>query len=153
MELAFTPFGRITLARQTETREGAAKDPSGAAADRQLGKAAQAFAVSQGEGLFVLATERFEGLLGPSLFYWRDFAVRYLTALCHTPETAAEPAWPPGLTGLEQLAPAATPAIPPPDAQQRAAMQKQQQDELGAADRGRRTGTGRGRCPVSAFSR
>jgi non-specific serine/threonine protein kinase len=105
MELAFTPFGRVTLSRETEAGEGAPKDLSGAAADRQLGKAARAFAASQGEGLFTLATERFEGLLGPSLVYWRDFACQYLTALCHTMEAAAaQPA-----------------AIPPPDAQQRAA--------------------------------
>jgi non-specific serine/threonine protein kinase len=106
MELAFTPFGRITLARRTEAREDGSEDRSEVATDRQLSKAAQAFAASQGEGLFVLASERFEGLLGPSLLYWRDFAARYLTALCHTPETAAAPAA----------------AIPPPDAQELAAM-------------------------------
>ena len=51
-----------------------------------------------GEGLFLLATERIEGPLPPTFSYWRDFAVSYLTVLCHTPEIA----------GLELE------AIPPP---------------------------------------
>jgi non-specific serine/threonine protein kinase len=105
MELAFTPFGRITVARQTEPGDDAALDRSAVIADRLLGKVAQAFAASQGEGLFLLATERFESPLGPSLLYWRDFAVRYLTALCHTPETVAS-----------------APAIPAPDAEELAAL-------------------------------
>ena len=46
----------------------------------------------------MLATERFEGPLGPAFSYWRDYAASYLTALCHTPEIA----------GLE------VEAIPPP---------------------------------------
>ena len=54
--------------------------------------------ISQGEGLFLLATERFEGPLPPAFSYWREFAASYLTALCHTPEIA----------GLELE------AIPPP---------------------------------------
>ena len=63
-----------------------------------MGRLAKAFGNSQGEGLFLLATERFEGPLPPAFSYWRDFAVGYLTALCHTPEIA----------GLELE------AIPPP---------------------------------------
>ena len=43
---------------------------------------------AEGEGLFVLATERFDSPLASSLAYWRDFAGRYLTELCHTPEGA-----------------------------------------------------------------
>ncbi|MBU4399968.1 MAG: DEAD/DEAH box helicase, partial [Planctomycetes bacterium] len=41
----------------------------------------------QAEGLFALATERFDAPLPPSLAYWRDFAAKYLTELCHTPGT------------------------------------------------------------------
>ena len=54
----------------------------------RLSRVAKAFASSQAEGLFALATERFDAPLPPSLAYWRDFAARYLTELCHTPETA-----------------------------------------------------------------
>ena len=59
---------------------------------------AKVFGISQGEGLFLLATERFEGPLPPAFSYWREFAVGYLTALCHTPEIAGlelEPTPPP----------------------------------------------------------
>jgi non-specific serine/threonine protein kinase len=47
----------------------------------------KAFASSPAEGLFALATERFDAPLAPSLSYWRDFAGCYLTGLCHTPDT------------------------------------------------------------------
>ena len=90
MELALTPSGRITLRPTT--------DPQGTETDGQLGRLAKAFGSSQGEGLFLLATERLEGPLPPAFSYWRDFAAGYLTALCHTPEIA----------GLELE------AIPPP---------------------------------------
>ena len=80
MELALTPSGRITLHQATDA-EGT--EPAG-----QLGRLAKVFAISQGEGLFLLATERFDGPLAPAFSYWRDFAVSYLTALCHTPEIA-----------------------------------------------------------------
>ena len=49
---------------------------------------AKVFAGGQAAGLFALATERIEGALPPSFVFWRDFAARYLTALCHTPETS-----------------------------------------------------------------
>ena len=90
MELALTPSGRITL-HQTTDSQAAEPDP-------HLGRLAKAFESSQGEGLFLLATERFEGPLAPAFSYWREFAAGYLTALCHTPE----------ITGLELE------AIPPP---------------------------------------
>ncbi len=50
---------------------------------------ARAFAAGQGEGLFTLASERPAVSLNPSLAYWREFAGRYLTQLCHTPEPGA----------------------------------------------------------------
>ena len=58
-------------------------------ADGRLKKVVSAFAAGEGEGLFLLATERFDGPLPPACSYWRDFAARYLTALCHTPDGAA----------------------------------------------------------------
>ena len=81
-----------------DSQDGAPASSWGAVTEGQLGRVAKAFASSQGEGLFLLATERFEGPLPPAFSYWRDFAVGYLTALCHTPEVA----------GLELE------AIPPP---------------------------------------
>ena len=85
MELTFTPLGRIALGR---AEAGPAESPGDAEADRRLRRVAEAFAAGQGEGLFLLATQRFDGPLPPSLAFWRDFAAGYLTALCHTPESA-----------------------------------------------------------------
>ncbi|MGA2255489.1 MAG: DEAD/DEAH box helicase, partial [Thermoguttaceae bacterium] len=98
MELALTPSGRITLHPSTDSQDGPQASSPGAETDGQLTRLAKAFANSQGEGLFLLATERFEGPLPPAFSYWREFAAAYLTALCHTPEVA----------GLELE------AIPPP---------------------------------------
>ncbi len=53
-----------------------------------MGRVAKAFESSQAQGLFLLATERFDGPLAPSFTYWREYAARYLTVLCHTPEIA-----------------------------------------------------------------
>ena len=98
MELALTPSGRITLRQTTDSQGSPPGSSQGAETDGQLGRVAKVFGISQGEGLFLLATERFEGPLPPAFSYWREFAVSYLTALCHTPEIA----------GLELE------AIPPP---------------------------------------
>ena len=103
VELIFTPSGRLTVAESAgETADGALD----ATADGHIKRAAKAFASSQAEGLFALATEKFEAPLGPSLAYWRDFGARYLAELCHTPDSAGA-----------QFEP-----IPPPDASQRVAM-------------------------------
>ncbi len=88
MELAFTPRGRIAVTCEQESPAGSAGTLPESVPDARLGKVARAFSAAQGEGLFLLATERFEGPLVPSLAYWRDFAGRYLTELCHTPEGA-----------------------------------------------------------------
>ncbi|MHB8974190.1 MAG: DEAD/DEAH box helicase [Pirellulaceae bacterium] len=98
MDLALTPSGRITV-RQTTDSPGnpPVKEPE-AATGGALGRVAKAFGVRQGEGLFLLATERFTGPLPPACSYWREFAVAYLTTLCHTPEIAGlelEPIAPP----------------------------------------------------------
>jgi hypothetical protein len=72
MELALTPTGRIA------SHEAAGSQPANAEAE--FGRVAKAFASSLGEGLFVLATERFAGPLPPAASFWREFAARYLTA-------------------------------------------------------------------------
>ena len=56
--------------------------------DAQLNRVVKAFASAQAAGLFALATEKLEPPFPPSLGYWRAFAGRYLTELCHTPEGA-----------------------------------------------------------------
>jgi len=88
MELVLTPSGRITLHPSVDSVDGLEVGSSEVATDGQLDRLAKAFASDQGEGLFLLATERFEGPLQPAFSFWRDFAAGYLTALCHTPEIA-----------------------------------------------------------------
>ena len=47
---------------------------------------AAAFAVDTGHGLLQLGASEVGCALPPALAWWRDFAVRYMTALCATPE-------------------------------------------------------------------
>ena len=105
-ELVFTPPGRLNAV------ESAAAEPSfldtspGAAADGRFKKVFAAFASGQAQGLFALATERFEGPLATSLAYWRGLAARYLMELCHTPQTAGpalDPIPPPTSAELASL--------------------------------------------------
>ena len=88
LDLAFTPAGHVTAVELTA--EQAVGFGGESQADGRLKKVVKAFAGGQGEGLFLLATERFDGPLPASFSYWRDFAARYLTALCHTPDGGAK---------------------------------------------------------------
>jgi len=81
-DLAFTPSGRVVVAAP------AAEDAGDAAVASRPGRVVRAFASCQAAGLFALAVEKFDSPLSPSAAYWRDFAAKYLTELCHTPETA-----------------------------------------------------------------
>lgn len=105
LELAFTPSGHVIavelVAEAAGFAEGAEEQTDG-----RLKKVAKAFEAAQGDGLFLLATERFDGPLPASFSYWRDFVVRYLTALCHTPDV-----------GGAELSP-----IPPPEDAELAAI-------------------------------
>jgi hypothetical protein len=83
IDLALTPAGRITVARPAARRADTSPD---AALDAYAKKVAKAFASSQAAGLFALATEKPQASLSPSMAFWRDFAARYLTELCHAPE-------------------------------------------------------------------
>ncbi len=85
VELAFTPSGHLTAVESTAELPAGSPDAS---SDGRMKRLVKAFATSQAEGLFALASERFEAPLAPSLAYWRDLAARYLTDLCHTPENA-----------------------------------------------------------------
>ena len=86
--LAFTPSGHVIAIELPAEKPDGLGGKAENWADSRLKRTAKAFENCQGEGLFLLATERFEGLLPPSFSYWRDFAARYLTALCHTPDVA-----------------------------------------------------------------
>jgi non-specific serine/threonine protein kinase len=87
IELAVTPAGRVVAVEFEQERSDLAE--SDAPAERRLEKKiAGQFASGQAEGLFALATERMDRVPNPSFAYWRDFAARFLTELCHTPETA-----------------------------------------------------------------
>ncbi len=99
IQLAVTPSGRIVAVEPTQDAGDLAGVPPDAVSDQRLEKRiAQQFASSQAAGLFALATERMDRPPHPSFAYWRDFAARYLTQLCHTPEVIG----------------AAIEAIPPP---------------------------------------
>ena len=96
MELILTPSGRLTVRQTTET-------PEVPATDGQLGRVAKSLALSQSEGLFLLATDRFEVPLPPAWCYWQELATSYLQALCLTPEIAGldvEPIPPPATDQL-----------------------------------------------------
>ena len=80
MEFVLAPSGRIVLLSRVDSQP---VEPG-----NQLARLAKAFATSQGEGLFLLAAQRLDDPISPACSYWRDFASRYLTVLCHTPEVA-----------------------------------------------------------------
>jgi non-specific serine/threonine protein kinase len=77
-------------------------------------KVAEAFSSCQAAGLFALAASRPDTPLSPSLSYWRDFASRYLTYLCRTPESAGhalDPIDPPTPNEIKALQDAAPPML------------------------------------------
>ena len=79
-ELAVSPSGQVRI----RPAEGQDADGADSAARRLI----EAFSAGQAEGLFALAAGRLEASLPPPLAFWRDFAGRYLTELCHTPQGA-----------------------------------------------------------------
>ena len=101
--LAFTPAGQVT-AIESSTVQGTLLDvDAGGNDDTRLARVAKAFASSQAEGLFSLATEKLEATLSPSLVYWRSFAGRYLTELCQTTDPSLTETPPPELTELDAV--------------------------------------------------
>ncbi len=106
IDLAVTPFGRITTVDVADDQGDVSDRVPDATADRRLKKVAAAFATAPEEGLFVLATERPEPSPSPAFAYWGDFAGRYLTELCHTPEITggeSEPIPPPAPAELAEM--------------------------------------------------
>jgi hypothetical protein len=78
-DLILTPSGHLRI-QETNTREGTL---SGA----WLERVRETFTLSQSQGLLALAGARPETVPSPSFSFWKDFAGRYLTQLCRTPES------------------------------------------------------------------
>ena len=81
-EIAVSPTGRLL------PRGGPAD--AGGGADAWTRKVSAAFEADRSAGLFSLAATQPASPPPPTLAYWRDFAGRYLTELCRTPESAGE---------------------------------------------------------------
>ena len=78
-DLALLPSGNLTLAESAE--------PAVAHLPETLGPSLRkAFERSPSEGLLHLATLRHDAALPAVFSFWREFAERYLTDLCHIPE-------------------------------------------------------------------
>jgi len=97
-DLTVSPSGHVRIYEA----EGQDARPT----DAGIRKLIRAFSSGQAEGLFVLAAGRLDASLPPSFAFWRDFAGRYLTELCHTPQTAGkniEPIPPPSPAELAEV--------------------------------------------------
>ncbi|MFO8056478.1 MAG: DEAD/DEAH box helicase [bacterium] len=75
-EIRLTPSGRLRL-------EGTEKEPDSPV----LWSLRKAFDDDWREGVFKLAAEKIESDGSPTLRFWQEFAGRYLTRLCHIPES------------------------------------------------------------------
>jgi non-specific serine/threonine protein kinase len=101
-----TPHGRLVIA---EVGEGLAPEPA------QASRLRSAFAKGAGHGLLCLGADEVGSRLPPELSYWREFAARYLAALCALPgisedDGGVKPALPPPADeDLRQLAACAPP--------------------------------------------
>ncbi|MBI4422453.1 MAG: ATP-dependent helicase, partial [Elusimicrobia bacterium] len=106
VEIVLTPAGRLRMEPAPQESSGRAPLPEPA-----VRRISAAFERGSAEGLLHLATSEAQTALPAALSYWREFAGRFLTALCHVPEAAGEdlgPIPPPQgseLDGLCQSAP------------------------------------------------
>jgi non-specific serine/threonine protein kinase len=98
-DLTLTPAGHLRL------QEGG-DESSGATPDAWIKRVAAGFSSSQAAGLFALAATRPDAPPPPAFSFWRDFACRYLTQLCRTPESAGiwiDPIEPPSESELATM--------------------------------------------------
>jgi non-specific serine/threonine protein kinase len=105
-DLILTPAGRLHL-REEEPNE--IRPPA-----VWMRKVADAFSSCHAAGLFALAASNPGIPLSPSISYWRDFASRYLSRLCRTPESTEsrlEPIEAPSPAELSALREAAPPML------------------------------------------
>jgi len=112
IDLALTPTNRITVLQRPGAEDDPADGSLGTSPDGQFKGMIKAFASTQAEGLFALATEKLEPPFPASFGYWRGFARRYLTELCHTPEGAGDqfdPIRPPESAELDAMVLSAPP--------------------------------------------
>ena len=92
---SLTPLGQLRLVHTPEAL------PLATALAERIGRA---FAVGAGHGLLQLGAAEVATALPPLWAYWRDFAVRYVTALTATPEGGAIAVPAPDAQTLETLA-------------------------------------------------
>jgi non-specific serine/threonine protein kinase len=96
-DLKLTPAGRLHLIED---------DEAASAPEIWTRRVAAGFSTSAAEGLFALAAEKPDLPPVPAFSFWRDFACRYMTQLCRTPECAArhiDPIEPPVESELSAL--------------------------------------------------
>ncbi|MFO1294204.1 MAG: DEAD/DEAH box helicase [Rubrivivax sp.] len=98
--LALTPQGQLRLAADAEAP---------ALAPALAERLAAAFEHDAGRGLLALGAREVASALPPGLAWWRDFAVRYISALCATPEGAPIAVVAPDAAVLDALAADAPP--------------------------------------------
>ena len=79
-QLVVLPSGRLAVHKPPAGSSGAQNRDDG------LATIINSFTDSQAEGLFSLAVMPSDSSLPSEIVYWRDFAQRFLTELCHTPE-------------------------------------------------------------------
>ena len=79
-ELIITPAGHLLLREAEGNGE----------LDAWTKRVVAAFSLSQAAGLFALAATKHDMPPSPSFCYWRDYACRYLTELCRTPESSGD---------------------------------------------------------------
>ena len=87
VELAVSPSGRMAIVQTAADADESSAGRANGLSSSGTKTLTNAFASGRSEGLFKLAALKFEGSLPASLGYWREFAARYLTELCHTPES------------------------------------------------------------------
>jgi len=101
LEVRLTPSGHLALDRPTDGQP-----------PRSLLPVLAAFEADWRGGLFTLAARKTAVEESVSLRYWQAFAQRYLTSLCHVPESTDSPAIaPPDATDLDAWAQTAPPMV------------------------------------------
>ena len=99
--LSLTPAGHLVMLRRADS-EPISVAGTGTVRDAAI---AEAFAVCQAQGLIALAEGRPDPTWPLSWAFWRDFASRYLTALCQMPAASRliDPIAPPGDAELNSV--------------------------------------------------
>ena len=92
--LILTPRGHLCLVHEAEA-------PS--LPEDLTSRLDAAFARGAGPGLLQLGACEVGGVLPPVFAFWREFAARYVAALCATPEGAAVAVEPPDIAALEAI--------------------------------------------------